>query len=372
MLYMARLKYFITPVAILAGCQLYAQTKSINVVTTSTPFLRLPMDAVSSGMASTGIATTPDINAVYWNAAKLPFAKSKGAISANYSPWLKEWSSDMYVASLAGYYKLRENEAIHGLIRYFNPGGLQFTDNNGNDLNSYNPYEFSFDLGYSRKLSNKIGLGLALKYIRSDLARGSYNGQDFKVGNAAAADVGFYYDLKGENENGWSFGAALSNLGSKIAYTKNASNKDFLPANLGLGTSYTKALNEQNKINIGLDVNKLLVPTGDSLSSYKNKSVVGSWFSSFSDAPNGFSEEIKEFQVSVGGEYWYNEQFAVRVGYFFETQLKGDRKYFTTGASVRYDIASINFSYLVPAGSGVNKNPLANTLNFGVILDFKD
>jgi hypothetical protein len=374
---MARVKYIITSIVTLVSCQLYAQSKDINVVTTAVPFLRLSGDAMSSGMASTGVATRPDINAIYWNSGKLPFAKSKGAINANYSPWLKEWSSDMFLASLAGYYKISENEVIHGLVKYFNPGDLQFTDNNGNSLQSYKPYEVSFDLGYSRKLSNKIGLGLTLKYIHSDLVRGTQNGNDYKSGNAVAGDIGFYYDLKEGKEDGWSFGGTLSNLGSKISYMKNANQKDYLPANLGLGASYSKTFDEQNKVNIAIDINKLLVPTtpiGDSvgMASYKNKSVMGSWFSSFADAPGGFSEEVKEFQISMGGEYWYNEQFALRAGYFFENKIKGGRKYFTAGAGIKYNIAILNFSYVVPSGKGINKNPLANTLQFGLTLFFKD
>jgi hypothetical protein len=375
---MSHLRYIaIASIMILFVNQLQAQSKTINVATTATPFLRISADAKGSGMASTAIATLPDFNAIFSNSAKLPFTESKGAISANYSPWLREWSGDMYVASLAGYYKIGENEAIHGQIKYFNPGALQFTDNNGNNLQAYQPYEFSFDLGYARKLSNRMGLGVTLKYIHSDLARGIQNGQDFKAGNAMAGDLSFFYDLRNTNEDGWSFGAVLSNLGSKISYSRNSDQKNFLPANVGLGTSYTKVFDERNRINVGLDINKLLVPTaplGDSagLITYKNKSVVGSWFSSFTDAPGGFSEELKEFQLSIGGEYWYNSQFALRAGYFFESKVKGDRRYFTAGAGVRYNLAIFNFSYLVPSGNGINRNPLANTLQFGATLDFKN
>jgi len=168
----------------------------------------------------------------------------------------------------------------------------------------------------------------------------------------------------------------MTNLGSKIAYTDNADQKDFIPANLGLGTVYTKAIDEQNKISFGIDLNKLMVPTppaeGDqaALDAYRSKGVVSSWFSSFGDAPGGFSEELKEFQVSLGGEYWYNNQFALRAGYFYEDKTKGNRKYFTMGVGLKYNIFGLNFPYLLPSGSGVNRNPLSNTLRFSLLFDF--
>jgi Type IX secretion system protein PorV len=362
-------------ILILPARDVFAQnTKTINVVTTAVPFLRISPDARASGMGGVGIAISPDANASFWNIGKIPFIDSRGGIIANYSPWLREWANDMYLASLAGYYHLNEEQSIHGSVTYFNPGDLQFSDYNGNHLQSYHPKEFGIDLGYSRKLSDKLGVGLGLKYIYSNLADEGA-GEDYKTGNAIAADLGIYYDNKKTNGDGWSFGAALANLGSKISYISGASQKDFIPANLGLGASYSKVLNEQNKVIIGLDVNKLLVPTapGDStqLAAYRNKSVVGSWFSSFGDAPGGFREELREFQVSVGVEYWYNNQFALRAGYFFEDKTKGDRKYFSAGASVKYDMLTFNFSYLAPSGNGTDRNPLSNSLQFGLLFDLK-
>ncbi|MEI9809776.1 MAG: PorV/PorQ family protein [Bacteroidota bacterium] len=168
----------------------------------------------------------------------------------------------------------------------------------------------------------------------------------------------------------------MTNLGSKVSYTDNADMKDFIPANLGIGTTWTKNFNEQNKITFGIDVNKLLVPTPptdlsdpNAISDYRKKSVVGSWFSSFGDAPDGFSEELKEFQVSAGAEYWYNNQFALRAGYFWEDETKGNRRYFTAGLGIKYNIFGLNFSYLLPSGSGVSRNPLSNTLRFSVLFD---
>ncbi|HKC35099.1 MAG TPA: type IX secretion system outer membrane channel protein PorV, partial [Chitinophagaceae bacterium] len=279
-------------------------------------------------------------------------------------------------ASLAGYYKIDEQSAINGSLRYFSLGNIQFTDASGNDLNTFSPKEFGIDVGYSRKLSDKVGFGVGLKYIHSNLAGNvPATGQSFKAGNTVAGDIGVYYDSKNTAGTGWSLGGALTNLGGKIAYTDNADQKDFIPANIGIGAAYTTVFNEQNKLTFALDLNKLLVPTppaeGDSvgLAAYRQKSVVGSWFSSFGDAPDGFSEEIKEVQLSIGAEYWYNNQFALRAGYFFEDKTKGNRKYFTMGVGIKYNIFGLNFSYLLPSGSGVNRNPLSNTLRFSLLFD---
>lgn len=351
-----------------------AQVEPINVVTTATPFLRISPDARSGGMGDVGVATSPDANAGYWNIGKVAFNQSKGGVSASYTPWLKDIVNDVFLASVAGYYKFDENQALNASVRYFSLGSIQFTDGLGNQLNTSRPREFSVDFGYSRKLSAKSGLGVSLRYIHSDLANGATGGSTYKAGNTVAGDVGYYYDGKA-NGSGWSFGAVLSNLGGKIAYTDNADQKDFIPANLGLGTTYTKKFNEQNSLTFGVDVNKLLVPTppenpsAQDIADYRSKGVVGSWFSSFGDAPGGFSEELKEFQVSAGAEYWYNNQFALRAGYFFEDKTKGNRRYFTMGVGIKYNVFGLNFSYLLPSGSGVSRNPLSNTLRFSLLFD---
>jgi hypothetical protein len=351
--------------------------QKLNVVTTAVPFLRISPDARSGGMGDLGIATAPDANSSFWNLAKTPFNESKAGVALTYTPWLKDLGlNDVYLASLAGYYKFDEQQALSASLRYFSLGNIQFTDNLGNDLNTYRPREFGIDIGYSRKLSEKTGIGVGIKYIYSNLAGGAAVGNtNYKAGSAVAGDLTMYHSSQNSLGNGWAFGAALTNLGSKIAYTDNADQKDFIPANLGLGTTYTKVFDESNKITFGIDINKLLVPTppaeNDSaaLANYRTKSVIGSWFSSFGDAPNGFSEEIREFQVSVGAEYWYNNQFALRLGYFHEDKTKGNRRYFTGGVGIKYNIFGLNFSYLLPSGSGVNRNPLSNTLRFSLVFD---
>lgn len=360
----------------------YSQNNKINVVTTAVPFLRISPDARAGGMGDLSMATSPDASSSYFNLGKVPFNTSSAGVNVTYTPWLKKLVNDVYLASLSGYYKFSEDQAFSASLRYFSLGSIQFTDNYGNNLQSANPREFGVDIGYSRKLSDRTGLGIGLKYIYSNLASGfSGNGNTYKAGNAVAGDLGFYYHGQNDLGEGWSFGTALTNLGSRISYTDNADQKDFIPANLGLGTTYTKVFDESNKISFGADINKLLVPTppvasGNSsqdsaaLVAYRSKGVVGSWFSSFGDAPDGFKEELKEFQVSVGAEYWYNNQFALRAGYFYEDKTKGNRRYFTTGVGIKYNIFGLNFSYLIPSGSGNNQNPLSNTLRFSLVFDF--
>lgn len=366
----------------LVGCSILVKGQSaserINVVTTAVPFLRISPDARAGGMGDAGIATIPDASSIYWNLAKIPFAKSNSAVSLTYTPWLKALDlNDVYLVSAAGYHQIDELQAISASVRYFSLGNIQFTDNNGNSLGSYRPREFAIDAGYSRKLSDVLGLGIALRYINSNLASGqSSSGSTYKAGTSVAGDLSLFYNgYQSGDQSGINWGVTLSNLGSKIAYTNDASERDYIPANLGLGVAYVDKVDDINKITFALDVNKLLVPTppalGDSagLADYRNKGVVSSWFSSFGDAPGGFSEELKEFTLSLGAEYSYNDQFFFRGGYFYEAPTKGDRKYFTLGAGINYNVFGLNFSYLIPSGSGVNRNPLSNTLRFSLLLN---
>lgn len=363
-----------------------AQVQPINVVTTAVPFLRISPDARAGGMGDLGVATSPDANAPFYNLAKVPFAQKNFSVGLTYTPWLKDLGlNDVYLLALAGYYKLDEDQALAGSVRYFSLGNIQFTDAAGNDFGSGRPREFGVDFGYTRKLSDKIGLGVALRYIHSNLAGNlAQSGTTYKPGSTVAGDLSFFYNGQDEAGQGWNFGATLTNLGGKIGYTNDATQKDYIPANLSFGTTYTRAFDEQNKITFGVDFHKLLVPTPPNfnqddtaianaqVADYRNKSTVSSWFSSFNDAPGGFKEELKEFQVSLGAEYNYSDQFFFRAGYFYEDKTKGNRKYFTVGLGVKYNVFGLNFSYLVPSGSGVNRNPLSNTLRFGLIFDLDD
>jgi hypothetical protein len=283
--------------------------------------------------------------------------------------------NDVYLASLAGYHQLDEEQAISGSIRYFSLGNIQFTDFNGNPLQSFRPREYSIDFGYSRKLSERLSAGIALRYINSNLAGNQQvSGVQYRSGKAVAADLSLFHSGLNAEGQGLSWGITLSNLGSKISYTSDAQQKDYIPANLGLGVSYTWVFDETSKFTGALDVNKLMVPTPPTLTNdstlqeYRNKSVISSWFSSFGDA-GGLSNELKEYQVSVGGEYSYNDQFMARAGYFYENRLKGNRKYFTVGVGLRYNVFGLNFSYLVPSGNGVTRNPLSNTVRFSLVFD---
>ena len=358
-----------------------AQTDKINVVTTAVPFLRISPDARGGGMGDAGIATAADANAAFWNLAKTPFATQKSSVSLSYTPWLSDLKlNDVYFVSLSGYHQLDETQSISASLRYFSLGNIQFTDNNGAELGSSRPREFAFDAGYSRKLSKKIGLGIALRYINSSLAKGNVNGTTYKAGTSVAGDVHFYYKGTNASGNGFDYGVTLSNLGSKISYTSDANQKDYIPANLGLGIAYNKVFDADSKITFALDLNKLLVPTppakgtdtsaaaatayANAIKDYHTKSVVSSWFSSLGDG-----EDAKEFTFALGAEYWYKNQFAFRAGYFSENKLKGDRRFFTLGAGLKYNTYGLNFSYLLPSGSGVSRNPLSNTLRFSLMFD---
>jgi hypothetical protein len=358
-----------------------AQSSAVNIVTTSVPFLRISPDARSGGMGDVGVATAPDANASFWNVAKVPFNKSNAGIGVTYTPWLKDLGlNDVYLATMAGYYKLDEDQALSSSIRYFSLGNIQFTDYAGNLLNSYNPKEYSFDIGYSRKLSEKISIGTALRYIYSSLAGGStINGVTYKAGHAIAGDLTVYSDQTNKSGEGFTWGVALTNLGSKIGYTNDAANKDFIPANMGLGATYTKVFDETNKLTFALDMNKLLVPAAPvsqdnggpvdsaNLASYHSMTVMKGWFKSFNDGSN----QMKDLQFSVGAEYTYDNQFTFRAGYFYESAERGNRKYFAVGTGLKYNIFGLNLSYLVPSGNGVTRNPLSNTLRLGVTFDLE-
>lgn len=342
---------------------LQAQEKNtINITTTSVPFLRISPDARSGGIGDAGIALSPDANSVFYNQAKIPFAKNKSGIGVTYTPWLKEVADNMYLATLAGFHQLDELQAVSASLRYFSAGDITVVDYNGNKLQTARPREVAFDLGYSRKLSDKFGIGAALRYISSKLATGNINGTNYKAGNAFAADLSVFYNGVADNNRGWTAGLSLSNLGSKIGYTDDANNKDYLPASLGIGAAYTEVWDEDNKMTFVLQADKLLVPkipeTAEAMPAYRDKSVVGSWFDSFDNGA---------MQLAFGAEYVFKEQLYLRIGYNSKSYSYGNWQYVTAGAGVRFSMATVNFSYLVPAGDKVNRNPLSNTVRFGLL-----
>jgi hypothetical protein len=345
----------------------FAQSGKENPITTAVPFLRVASDARAAGMGDVAVATTPDANSIFYNGSKTVFNESKYGIGLTYTPWLSELDiKSIYQLSFAGFYKLSDKEAISFGLRNFSQGNFTFRDDLGQEVRTFKPRDLAIEAGYSRKLSQKVGLGLNIRYINSKLADKSVNG-DYQTGNSVAADLSLFYTKKD-----WNFGLALTNLGRKVDY---GGEPAFIPANLAIGTAYNKKINDDNKISFGLDINKLLVPTppdpnnAAKVADYNNKSVIGSWFSSFGDAPGGGSEEIKEFQLGLGAEYMYKELFSFRAGYFTENKLKGNRNYLTVGAGLEYKAAGINFSYLLPTGKNTNDNALKNTFRISLLFD---
>ncbi len=348
--------------------------KTNNVVTTAVPMLRISPDARSTGMGETGIATSADAYSNFWNLGKIPFAKQKASVGVTYTPWLNDLNlKDVYIASIAGYYKLDDNQALTLGLRYFSLGDIQFTDQSGQDLGSNRPREYTVEGGYSRKLGPKSGLGIGVRYISSNLANGTYNGVNYKKGSSVAADLHYFHKGAKESGEGFNYGITLSNLGSKISYTDDNAQKDFIPANLGLGGAYTKVFDADSKLTFAVDFNKLLVPTPDtsasSIANYRSQSVVSSWGKALVNAPGGGSEKIKEVTASLGAEYCYKEQFSFRAGYFYESQLKGNRRYATVGAGLKYNVIGLNLAYIFPSGSGISRNPLSNTVRFSLLFD---
>ena len=347
---------------------LKAQNKTINVATSAAPFLRISPDARAGGMGEIGLATSADVNASFYNLSKIVFNKDANGISANYTPWLREISTNIYLATITGYHKLDETQTVSGSLRYFSLGNLQFSDVSGNPLGSSSPKEFSLEGGYARKLTDKLSIALAARYIYSKLASGTANNSliSYKAGNAFGVDISVFYNGVTEGGKGIAIGGTLTNLGSRVNYSNNSTSKEYLPANFGVGAAYTMPLEEGHKVQFGLDLNKLLapIPPTDSagISNYYNYNVLKSYFKSFGGDNGG----LKAFQVSMGAEYSYKDEFFFRAGCFYEDKYHGGRNYITTGVGYKYTTAMFNIAYVVPSGSGVTKSPLSNTLRFGV------
>ena len=357
---------------------------NLNTITTAVPFLLISPDSKAGAMGDVGVATNPDANSLHWNPAKFSFVEDEVGFSVSYVPWLRALVPDINLSYLAGYKKLNDKETVAMELRYFTLGDITFTDVIGNNLGQYKPSEFAIASAYSRKLSDLFSLAISGRYIYSNLTGGqSAGGITTNAGQSIAADVAGYYRKTiriSEKDMDLAFGANISNIGSKISYTE-TSTKDFIPINLRLGTALSTEIDDYNKISFAFDINKLLVPTppqyNDSIEDQidfgkdPNVSVVSGIFQSFGDAPGGFNEEFREINFSLGTEYWYADQFAIRAGYFNEHDTKGGRKFFTFGSGVKYNVFSLDFSYLINASRSINgSNPLANTMRFTLIFDF--
>ena len=338
-------------------------------------------DARSAGLGDVGAATDPDVNSQAWNLAKYPFCISRAGLSLNYTPWLRRLVSDIDLAYVAGYYRIGDYGALSASLRYFSLGEV-YTDINAEDASmTVKPYEMAIDVGYSRMLSETFSLGVAIRWIYSDL-RYEYS-EDSKPASAFAADIGMYYNnyiMLGNRECQLGLGLAATNIGSKISYYGDEESQ-FLPANLRLGASLMIPINEWNRFTIAADANKLMVPTvpvqepDENNSDYQDRvrrqysdvSSISGIFKSFSDAPGGFKEEMQEVQWSVGAEYCYNDKFTLRAGYHHEAEAKGNRKYFTVGGGFRMSVFSLDVGYVI---STAQNNPLDRTLRFSLAFDF--
>ncbi len=382
-------KFTLILLAAVMAMPMMAQTKDdFNPVTTGVTSLSIAPDARGSSMGDLGAATDPDANSQFWNPSKYAFAYSKAAFSLSYTPWLRKLVNDIYLANLSGYYKLgsQDNQAISASLRYFSLGEVTTSDYSGVGAQSLNPYELSFDLGYSRKLSEKFSMGVVFRYIYSDLGfSDSYVGDQSSGASAFSADISGYfttYPIIGRNECQWSWGWNISNIGTKVSYN-NGDDPAFLPTNLRLGTSFMFPLADYHTLALSLDLNKLLVPTKpresdyaddtegqqaylDALQEWEDMSPITGIFKSFSDAPGGFKEELREITFSIGAEYSYNQQFFVRAGYFYENEFKGNRKYFSMGAGFSLNVVRLDASYMLATAQ---TSPLDQTLRFTLTFD---
>lgn len=382
----------------IGGFSSYAQNSVIisgqdpnrRVITTAVPFLNFAPDSRHSGMGDLGVATSPDANSAHWNSGKLAFIKDDLGFSLSYSPWLGRLVNDMSLSYLTGFKKIDENSAFAFDLRYFNMGDIQLTDQFGNPLGEFNPRDIAIGGTYSRKLSQNLGLGISARFIHSNLSGNisSAGGSEARAGVSVGADIGLYYQKPifiGTRDGSWSWGMAITNIGPKITYNS-AEDLDYIPTNFRIGTAYSINLNELNSLTFALDFNKLMVPTPPLYKSNEdgtlatdengnliiepgngkdpNRPLISGMFGSFSDAPDGFAEELREFTISFGVEYQYAEKFAFRTGYFYENPSKGGRRYFTMGLGFDLKKVGFDFSYLVPQ---VQNHPLAETLRFSLL-----
>lgn len=376
-------KIIISLMLALAALTVCAEDKRdmFNPINTSVTSQSIAPDARAAGFGDVGAATEADVNSQYWNPAKYPFSISRAGVGLNYTPWLRQLVSDMDLAYLSGFYRIGNYSAISSSLRYFSLGEVYINFNNLSEDNlTINPYELSFDVAYSLMLSEKFSIAAGLRWIYSDL---TYNYSDnSSPGSAFAADLAWYYQdyiNLGSRECQLGLGMNVSNIGTKINFGGD-DNSEFIPTNMRLGASLVVPVDEYNRFTIAADANKLLVPTypkqfeGETTEDYQERvqknyydiSSIRGIFKSFSDAPNGFKEELEEIQWSLGAEYSYNDRFAIRAGYHHESANKGNRKYFTVGAGFKMSVFSLDAGYVI---STAKSNPLDQTLRLTLSFD---
>ncbi len=378
---------------VLAGVQLsFAENKikdEFNPIQTGVTSLGIAPDARGASMGDLGAATDPDVNSQFWNPSKYAFAYSQAGVSLSYTPWLRKLVNDIFLANLAGYWKLgsNDNQALSASLRYFSLGEVNSTDGAG-VTSSINPYEMAVDVGYSRKLSEKFSMGVVFRYIYSDLGYNLSDVGDNSTGASAfSADLSGYfttYPIIGRNECQWSWGFDISNIGTKVAY-QNGNRPAYLPTNFRLGTTFMFPLADYHTLAFSLDLNKLLVPTrprqkdyldadgqedkeayDKALQDWEDMSPITGIFKSFSDAPGGMKEELREITYSIGAEYSYNQQFFLRAGYYHESEFKGNRQYFGFGAGFSLNVVRLDASYMLATAQ---TSPLDQTLRFTLTFD---
>jgi len=384
---MYKLRFSTLTLSVFVAISTFAQPNvQINTVTTAMPFLRVNADARVGGMGDVGIATTPDVNGAYLNASNMAFNEKDFGVGLCFTPWLRSLVNDIYLTTFTGYGKIKDKggkgeQVLGGSIRYFSLGNIQFTNDQGQETSQFRPNEFAMDVWYARKLAKTFSLGVGLRFIYSNLAGGQSDGMGNVIGPAiaGAGDINWTWrqNFKKDGQkmsHDVAVGMNISNIGNKVSYT-NSQVKDFIPTNLGIGFNYGLNIDAKNTVSFAFDVNKLMVPTPDTLDNnangvydFREKSVASGMFTSFGDAPGGFREEMSEFTFGVGAEYMYNKQFGARFGYFYEPTSKGGRQYATAGLTVKYSIVGLNFSYLIP--TSINRSPLDNTLRFSLIFEF--
>lgn len=354
----------------------------LNAIYVAMPFLTIASDSRGGAMGETGVATSPDVNSMHWNPAKYVFAPNNMGFSVSFTPWLSELIDDINLANLSYYAKVDQNQALAFTFSIFSLGNIYFTNIQGDPDGQYSPKELSVDAAYSRKFSDNLSGGLAFRYMRSDLTGGAFvGGIKSRAAWAFAADISMFYQRDitlADFPSRLSLGANIANIGNKVTYSE-SDNAQFIPITLKLGSALKLDLDAYNSITLSTDLNKLLVPTPPIYETIEgedvivagrndNVSVVQGMLQSFYDAPGGFREELREITLGIGAEYWYHSQFALRAGYFHEHQTKGNRKFFTAGMGIKFNVFAIDFSYLIPV---YRNNPLANTLRFSLAFDFQ-
>ena len=367
-------------VMVAATAQAQDKKDMFNPVNASVTSQTIAPDARAAGMGDVGVATDADVNSQYWNPAKYPFAISRAGVALNYTPWLRQLVNDMDVAYLSGYYRIGDYSAVSASMRYFSMGEVFMDGHTEDNAMTINPYEMSLDVAYSLMLSETFSIAAGVRWIYSDL---TFNfEEDTQPGSAFAADIAAYYQNYinlGQRECQLGLGLNISNIGSKINFGGD-NHSFFIPTNLCLGASLKVPIDEYNRITFAADANKLLVPTypkqreGEDEEQYKqrmedeywNVSSISGIFKSFTDAPNGFKEELEEINWSVGAEYEYNDKFFLRAGYHHESENKGNRKYFTVGAGFRMKVFSLDAGYVIATAK---TNPLDQTMRFTLSFD---